>query len=290
MTNKRVVFTILFGDYESLNELEVNRESNVDYIAFTDSDQVKSESWQVRRIMPRFKADSVRSQRLAKLSPPLIREEYEQSLYVDNTVKLKAPVNKILDSLLKDSVCTIPAHSHRDTLRQEFEVVLAANLDSRERIEEQFQHYEEFNPQILDEKPYWTGIIARSHGDELKKLENIWADHILRYSRRDQLSLNIAAQESGLQIRKLDIDNFESEFHQWPIYNERDGAKRVNLIPDFKNIAEAKSQELDLISDELFRTRLKLSQVYSSKSWKVTRPLRNVESQILKLLRRFKSN
>jgi hypothetical protein len=186
-------------------------------------------------------------------------------------------------------VFSVPAHGFHDTVRKEFEVLVAAKLDSRERIEEQLKHYETHYPQLLGEKPYWTGIIARTHNNDVKNLGHIWSDHVLRYSRRDQLSFNIAVEESGLQVKRLNIGNHESEFHHWPIFNNRDSARRISDIPDFRDIAEEKSQELDLVSKELFHAKLKLNQIYNSKSWKVTRPLRNIDSQILKVIRLFKS-
>jgi hypothetical protein len=43
-----------------------------------------------------------------------------------------------------------------------------------------------------------------------------WMDHILRYSRRDQLSVNLALAQHSVPTRHLEGSNRESEFHAWP--------------------------------------------------------------------------
>ena len=48
----------------------------------------------------------------------------------------------------------------------------------------------------------------------------VWADHVLRYSRRDQLSVMVALDDT-VAYRGIDIDNFESRFHEWPVIEKR---------------------------------------------------------------------
>jgi hypothetical protein len=44
----------------------------------------------------------------------------------------------------------------------------------------------------------------------------IWFAHVLRYSRRDQLSLNQAFRLAGLVPDAVAMDNYKSEYHVWP--------------------------------------------------------------------------
>lgn len=59
------------------------------------------------------------------------------------------------------------------------------------------------------------------------KLMEEWYRNILRYSRRDQLSLNYAELVSGVTINKIKINNYNSDFHIWPIASNRKHAKRL---------------------------------------------------------------
>ena len=76
MTVKRVVYTVLIGDYEQLNEQPQVTTSGIDFVCFTDDTELKSETWNIRVIEPRFPRDSVRSQRYLKMIGPELLSEY----------------------------------------------------------------------------------------------------------------------------------------------------------------------------------------------------------------------
>jgi hypothetical protein len=44
----------------------------------------------------------------------------------------------------------------------------------------------------------------------------VWWEHVLRYSRRDQLSLPFALRATGLHVAVHRLDNSLSELHEWP--------------------------------------------------------------------------
>jgi hypothetical protein len=274
MEKNRVLFSVIFGDYENLRELEIVREENVDYILFTDSLTLQSDTWQIEKIPTRLMGDLVRSQRLIKICQPLQIKKYQQSLYIDNSVRLKKSVNQILDNLLANDQIAIPLHSYRKTVRDEFSTVLAAKLDSREKLEEQLEHYERHYPEVLSEQPFWTGIIARNNFENnINNWEQVWADHVLRYSRRDQLSLNIAIRVSNVQITPMELDNYNSDWHEWPILENRKDASRVTQVVDYKYLAQELSQQVELLSAQLDR-------ILNSKSWKITKLLRYLNKHI----------
>ena len=82
--NTRAVYTVLFGDYEELNELHIDLEPGIDYICFTDNRELRSETWNIRFTTPEFPLDSVRSQRLIKISGHEDLSRYSETLYIDN--------------------------------------------------------------------------------------------------------------------------------------------------------------------------------------------------------------
>ena len=277
---RRALYTVLIGEYEKLNELEVS-DSSVQAICFTDDPQLVSSTWDLVLIEPIFPGDYVRSQRLIKIQGHPLLDQYDEWLYIDNTVRLLKPPSYILDEFLKDCDLAIPTHSHREDVLEEFAVVKDHGLDSRERLEEQRLHYEEFSPSPLREQPLWTGIIARRPTSSVRKWSDSWAQHVLRYSRRDQLSVLTVLEINKPNFKRVEIDNFSSDFHQWPIHNERESEKRFYRGNDSAQGSERLQKEILRLGDEI---RVVQDAYSNSTSWKITRPLRAI-SLALKAIR-----
>ena len=293
------LYTVVMGAYESLNELEIVEDQDVDRFCFTDNKQMKSKSWNVIYTKPAFFSDQVRSARMVKIKRPEIIRTYSRSLYVDNTVTLKASVVDILDSWLLEHDLAIPLHSFRSTVEDEFSAVSSARLDSLERIEEQLLHYSSWNSSVLAQRPLWSGMIARSDSWKVDEFENKWINHVLRYSRRDQLSVNIAIDESKVTHNLVEIDNQISEYHVWPILNNRNENVRIYHGPDARSDANLLAESLDLKIVELEEAHVKLEEAHvkleeahhqrmrlmNSKSFRITRPLRDLDLFIRKVKR-----
>ena len=43
-----------------------------------------------------------------------------------------------------------------------------------------------------------------------------WWEHVLRYSRRDQLSFTVVMAASGLRLHSVPLPNLRSPLHRWP--------------------------------------------------------------------------
>ena len=170
-----------------------------------------------------FAHDPVRSQRDLKIRPHIHLRDVTHSLYIDNTMVLKTPPEKLFDlAAVNGEALLLPPHSFRARVIDEFMEVIRLELDSRARILEQLDHYMRDCLDVLDERPWWTGMMLRDHSNQaLQKTMETWAQHVMRYSRRDQLSINLALQGSGVRPLPLAIDNHESAFHSWPHANGR---------------------------------------------------------------------
>ncbi len=249
-TIKRCVYTVLTSGYEPLNEQPAARESRLPFICFTDDPGLKSQSWQTRRMTRVFQADDIRNQRTYKLQPHRFLPEFDQSLYIDNSVLLKTPPEQIFDSVLLSSGMAMPIHSLRETVRDEFSVVAADGLDDPVRLAEQLEHYAAVFPEILERKPFWGGFMLRDHrSPRVIAAMDFWLSHVYRYSRRDQLSARIAFHLAGLQPFAIDFDNYESVFHKWPHTPGRKIERRV-WRPPGTVAAEALRRETQMRSVE----------------------------------------
>ncbi|AXF76672.1 DUF616 domain-containing protein [Erwinia tracheiphila] len=245
------LYTGIFGGYEKLNELEGPvKKSKIKKICFTDDETLTSETWEIRLIKPAFPLDSVRSQRMVKVNAHKFLPEFRSSIYIDNTVMLTIDPLVLVDRFCKVNNISIPVHSYRDSVYQEFFEVADNGLDDSARIFEQLNHYQLIDADSLDRKPYWAGIIIRNHmNKDVISLMEEWYRNILRYSRRDQLSLVYSEITTGVGINKIVIDNLFSDFHRWPVVNKRDSAKRLwspslsGAMPVFEKIKKMKSIE-----------------------------------------------
>jgi hypothetical protein len=275
----RAIFTVLFGSYEQLNELPPIARGVAPSYCFTDDPNLTSSSWTVIHVEPRFPMDIIRSQRLVKILGHPLLDQFDETLYLDNSVTLKANPTEILDTWLRDSEIAIPSHSFHATLNDEFDAVIEQQLDSPTRISEQRDHYTASHASSLTSAPNWTAIIARKATPRVNEFQQIWAAHVLRYSRRDQLSVGVALTVSRVAVNCVRIDNLESDLHRWPAGNQRRVERRTEYWPEPGDMGTL----LASANDEIAHLRSELFAVWGSPSWKLTRPLRG----IAKLFRRL---
>lgn len=299
-TNPRAIYTVLMGGYEGLKEVTTSADDRVDSICFTDDPTLKSDTWQIHLVTPAFPSDPIRSQRMLKIRGHERLREYESTLYVDNSVRLDVPAGDIIDSWLADPAVDIavPLHSYRESVLDEFDELLAGHYDDPGRLYEQLIDYSEDHPEALEAKPYWTAIIARRTNPRVDAAMAVWADHVLRYSRRDQLSVRVALDGGDAVVRPIEIDNFASPLHAWPVEVHRKVAQgkfsgRIAgpMIADLRRVKreleEASAVAAKAVTDaEALRTRNielegavrgrehELRELRESTSWRITSPLR----------------
>jgi hypothetical protein len=298
LARKRAVYTALLGGYEELCEQPTSATSELDFICFTDDHELTSTTWDIRHVDALFPLDMFRSQRALKIRGHKDLSSYVETLYIDNSVLLKQDPAIILDRWLLEGDVAISGHSFRDTVIDEFDEVLALSYDDPHRVNEQLLYYAELYPDVLLERPYWNGMIARRHTSEVGKMMDLWFDHVLRFSRRDQLSANVAFSQSSATVVTIEQDNNYSESHQWPreLMRKAELTKigRRRLGPPIAEIARLHHQIEDLqnevshLPNEIERLRLRndewraetdrvheiLHKTHESLSWKITRPLR----------------
>ncbi|WP_158580729.1 glycosyltransferase [Cellulomonas rhizosphaerae] len=221
---RRCVYSALFGDYERPSHQPAFAGDPIDKILFTDDPNLRSDDWEVRLVSRVLPADPGRSSRWPKLLPHRALPDHDVSLYIDNSVGLTRPPSEVLDVLLDDeSPFALVEHSYRGAVAEEMDAVVAVKFDDPARIREQEDHYRVIAPAALSAQTLWGGMLARRHHDPLVVAAmEIWWEQVLRYSRRDQLSLPYALQAAGLVPHVHRFDNRVSELHEWPTELGRD--------------------------------------------------------------------
>lgn len=243
---RRCVYTALIGDYEKLNEQAVAARSGLPFICLTDDPALRSESWEIRQVAPVFAMDPIRSQRDFKLRPHLHLPDFDQTLYIDNSVMLSEPPEQLFDNYLSDAPFAIVEHSFRETVLDEF-IAVASIGDDQARIFEQLNHYQLLDDDVLQERPYWGAILLRDSRDgRVRTMSELWLAHVNRYSRRDQLSVNLAFRLAGLTPAAIPVDNHASWFHRWPVAEGRDGNAGMRAPAASHKPLVARLRELEL--------------------------------------------
>ncbi|NUU04778.1 glycosyltransferase domain-containing protein [Leifsonia sp. C5G2] len=217
MTPRRAVYTALLGRYEDISEQPVARETDIPFICFTDRDDLVSDTWTIVKVDIPFPFDLVRSQRHYKIQGHPMLDEFDETLYIDNSVLLEATPDAILDEWLEGADFAVSQHSWRDRVIDEFDEIIRLNYDDAGRVNEQLLHYAEAYPDVLHEHPFWNGMLARRRTPEVAETMRIWFEHVLRYSRRDQLSANVAFSIGPATVKPIAQDNNVSPWHRWPV-------------------------------------------------------------------------
>ncbi|MEO1536435.1 MAG: glycosyltransferase domain-containing protein [Pseudomonadota bacterium] len=119
-------------------------------------------------------------------------QDVERSIYIDTTVLLKQPPEALWNHLVPREATIFGAmhHSLRKKLIEEFDAVKATDRDYLRVVDEQLKAYRDAHADVIKQKPLWGGVLARRHNDDrCIDLMERWYAQVLRYSRRDQLSL-----------------------------------------------------------------------------------------------------
>lgn len=216
---RRCVYTVLVGGYEDLVEQPMAEESALDFLCFTDDASLQSQTWDIEVIDPLLSADPARSSRLPKIMAHDFVSQYEASLYIDNSVRLTRPPESIFEDLLGRGVgIAALRHPYRETVADEFVAVMAAGYDTPSVCEEQRHHYRSNFPGSLDLKPLIGGFLLRRHLDlDVVAAMRLWWYHVLRFSRRDQLSLPLVLSQSAAAVAALDVDIRDNQYCEWPV-------------------------------------------------------------------------
>jgi hypothetical protein len=224
---RRAIYTALIGGYERpvLQPLG-NRTPGIDWICFTDDSSLTSDCWRVVQVRTQYKSDPIRSARYLKVIGSELIAQYDETIWIDNRVVLRDDPLTLFGCLLGESQIGFPLHSFHNTLEDEFQAVLVYGLDDPRRVREQLAAYRGEAPGLLTNEALWTGMVARRQTSGVAAFNRTWMDQILRYSRRDQLSINFCLQREALPYGRLPINNIQSRWHSWIPERELDRTYR----------------------------------------------------------------
>ena len=209
---KGVVYTAIFGDYESLLDPKVVN-PYLDYICFTDNPNLKSDIWQIR-LIDNLDMDNTRKARTIKTLPHRFLKDYDFSIWVDAGFLIIGDLEEYVNRYSKKGLFLGINHSWRDCLYDEAEAVIDLKKDDEKIVREQIKKYqlEGFPKQYgLVE----SGVIFRRHNNSiLTKIVEEWNQEIMNFSKRDQLSLNYIFWKNNFDYDHVPIFSWHNQFFE----------------------------------------------------------------------------
>lgn len=217
--SKLVVYTAIFNNYDWLKDPYVVSDK-VDYVCFTDSDKLKSETWKIVVVNEKDISPSLLNRKIKLLYPYTYFKDYEYSLYVDGSVMIKDDVGIFLSSYIETKPILMNfKHPNNDCIFVEMERCIMQGRGNAEMLKKQYDVYK------ADGMPEHFGmsdnkIILRKNCDEGYKLMSEWYDHVCNYSGRDQVCLSYVLWKHNLQYNYFDeVIEQNQYFETWPHNN-----------------------------------------------------------------------
>lgn len=204
---RKVVYKALFGvgkDFETFQELTPSAiHPAVDYICFTDREDLRSETWEVFVCEPPIASDPARSSKYVKIVGHEKLAAYDQWLWADNRLLLRVSPLRIFAELQPQHDLAFMKHPSRSTLEQEFAAVLEFKKDNPEKVRSTYQFLIEHAPELLYQPVLAGGLFVRRNTPRVQKLMRDWWVMVRDYSKRDQLSLTYALSKTQTSLKIL---------------------------------------------------------------------------------------
>jgi hypothetical protein len=258
--DRLVVYTAVFG---AGYELPPRPSGRADAVCFTDRADLEPNGWTVHVVRPLLPADLARSSREQKIRPYRWLPDHARSLYIDPSVELLTDPEELWKELAGDDPhfwFGAFQHSFRVSVAGEIDAVLDNRFEAPERVHEHVRALVLTEGASLRRRPVWAGVLARRHHDPrcAPAMED-WHAQVLRYSRRDQISLPGVLDRAGADgVRLVDGDNRATAWHRWPRSDYQRPETYLTgvteaLVPDILRAerAAAQAQALALEVEEL---------------------------------------
>lgn len=167
--------------------------------------------------------DANRASRRAKLMPDRFLPNCEWSIYLDNNATLLADPDELIDALeaQDDHALYVTAHPKRNCVYDEADACIKMQQDSPDVIKAQVARYKTDGFPAKAGLPHCAFIVRRHHHPILPTLGLHWYEHVLAYSRRDQLSFPYVARSLGIEPEYLTPDIGPWPLFEWPVFSPK---------------------------------------------------------------------
>lgn len=219
-SEKLVIYTVLFGNYDALKEpLYVT--PNCDYYILTNQDVRADSVWKkypLEKFDEQVKGFSnLEKARFFKLHPHLLFPEYKYSMFIDANLQIVTDMRPVF-AQLEDNFIAIHNQPGRDCVYQEAtEIIVIGKAEKSEVMKQMMAYKKEGFPAYYG--LFRTCVVVREHNSgQCKKLMELWWNEINRFTKRDQLSFTYALWKMGLD--KTAVSNLGYDIRTNPRFIE----------------------------------------------------------------------
>lgn len=195
-----VLYSAHYGQADPLNPDVFGGFASCRRVLFTDRADVALPGVEVIHD-PLDGLDPARASRRAKLAPHRHFPDADWSIWIDNKSRLRRDPGEVLAAVRAQSDAAFFAFPHfrRDCVYHELQTCWENGLDDYRVLKERERTYR------TERMPAHSGLIEghfiiRRHNDPaLARFGDRWLEHVLRFSRRDQISFPYLVWKLGLR-------------------------------------------------------------------------------------------
>lgn len=234
--SRYLVYTCVTNNYDKIRKVLSKQDSNIDFVCFTDKvnkqlDLRPQTGWIFMPIPGELRRlDARRQARMIKIGIFKYLKGYSGYLWIDAPIIVIGNIGDFIKEhpFSENRNMYVSKHYMRDCVYQEFAQVLRLNKDRSACVYNQYERYKNMGYPKHNGMAE-TSILYRNFNDlKVQTHAVVWADEIMNYSYRDQLSFNWTAWSTKTPITylnediyKRDTENEKSKyfFLPWPKHN-----------------------------------------------------------------------
>lgn len=196
---KTVIYTCITGGYDALRQPDIAEET-CDYYAISDDPAIESGAWKyldIDAVVPDRSISAKDKTRYCKMHPYEIFQEYDYSIYLDGSIKIKNPIAHYVGKV-SSSGLAIHRHKIQDCIYIDgIFVEWLGVVEKDEIIRELGRYMEEGLPRKFGMLECGM-IITDLHNEIGKRICQQWFEAYQNGAKRDQFSFVYALWKMGL--------------------------------------------------------------------------------------------
>lgn len=233
MEKSYTIYTALFGDYDTLNELPF-RSAHCRYLCFTDQ-AILSNSWEIIKIRC-DETTPILMNRKIKMLPHKYLDKTSGSIYIDANIKVNGDLFPLFNKYLHSALISFPKHYERHCIYDEITACLQqGKINSASGLSwTRYLQSQGFPRQYgLGE----NNILVRYHNDSrCIALMECWWELFKNRIQRDQLSLMYLIWKLGINYNYMnETSRNKNKFFQYCLHRTN-----VNFLRKFSRYIDAR--------------------------------------------------
>jgi Protein of unknown function (DUF616) len=217
MKDSIVIYTAITGNYDQLRNGD--RQDELPFVAYLENSELKTTDHILdlaQVLPPEYQdLDANRRAKWFKLHPHKLFPDFTYSIWIDGNVKVVGNINQLISENMINTgnLWAVFPHKLRNCIFEEVAACVRLKKDDPQLMFSQITHY--FSNKGY---PRYNGlaentIIVRKHNHEnVIKLNEMWWQEILTWSKRDQLSFNYCCWQLGFNYGKLDGTIYDNKY------------------------------------------------------------------------------